>query len=99
PLTHDQVDASRGQAALETIGILVQFTGISIHDGWASYFLYACQHAACIVHVLRDLVFLAEEQGAVWAADLKELLLDMKQATDEAREQGKLGLDPLEVVD
>src|SRR6266566_3179076 len=98
-LTHYHVDKSRGQAALEAIGILPQFTGISIHDGWGSYFLYDCQHAACIVHLLRDLVFLAEEQGAVWAADLKELLLDMKQATEQAREQGKLWLDPLEVVD
>src|SRR6266566_9262707 len=98
-LTHYQVDASRGQAALEAIGILPQFTGISIHDGWASYFLYDCQHATCLVHLLRELVFLAEEQGAGWAADLKELLLDMKQATDEAREQGKHGLDSLEVID
>src|SRR6266852_6375729 len=98
-LTHYHVDKSRGQAALEAIGILPHFTGISIHDGWGSYFLYDCQHAACIVHLLRDLVFLAEEQGAVWAADLKELLLDMKQATEQAREQGKHGLDPLEVAD
>ena len=98
-LTHYHVDKSRGQAALEAIGILPQFTGISIHDGWGSYFLYDCQHAACLVHVLRDLVFVAEEQGALWAADLKELLLDMKQATDQAREQGKPWLDPLEVVD
>jgi transposase len=98
-LTHYHVDKSRGQAALEAIGILAQFRGISIHDGWGSYFLYACEHAACLVHVLRDLVFVAEEEGALWAGDLKELLLDMKQATDEAREQGKLWLDPLEVVD
>src|SRR5713101_2695046 len=98
-LTHYHVDKSRGQAALSAIGILPQFTGISIHDGWGSYFVYDCQHAACIVHLLRDLVFLAEEQGAVWAADLKELLLDMKQATEQAREQGKHGLDPLEVAD
>src|SRR5260221_6153373 len=98
-LTHYHVDKSLGQAALEAIGILPQFTGISIHDGWGSYFLYDCQHAACLVHLLRDLVFLAEEQGVVWAADLKQLLLDMKQATDKALEQGKLWLDPLEVVD
>jgi transposase len=98
-LTHYHVDKSRGQAALEAIGILPHFTGISVHDGWQSYFLYDCQHAACIVHLLRDLVFLAEEQGAVWAADLKDLLLDMKQATEQAREQGKPWLDPLEVVD
>jgi transposase len=98
-LTHYHVDQSRGQAALEAIGILPHFSGISIHDGWGSYFLYDCQHAACIVHLLRDLVFLAEEQGVVWAAELKELLLEMKQATEEAREQGKPWLDPLEVVD
>jgi transposase len=98
-LTHYHVDLSRGQAALEAIGILPQFSGNSIHDRWGSYFLYDCQHAACIVHLLRDLVFLAEEQGVLWAADLKELLLEMKQATEEAREPGKPWLDPLEVVD
>src|SRR5260221_7823488 len=97
-LTHYHVDASRGQAALEAIGILPQFTGISIHDGWGSYFLYDCEHAVCIVHLLRDLVLLAE-QGLQWAADLKSLLLDMKEATEQAREQGKRRLDPLEVVD
>src|SRR6266446_4791116 len=97
-LTHYHVDVSRGQPALEAIGILPQFTGISIHDGWGSYFLYDCEHAACLVHLLRDLVFLAE-QGCQWAADLKTLLLEMKEATDQAREQGKRWLDPLEVVD
>jgi transposase len=98
-LTHYQVHRSRGQAALEAIGILPKFTGISIHDGWASYFLYSCSHACCNVHLLRELVFLAEEQGCQWAADLKSLLLDMKEATLEAREQGKHWLDPLEVAD
>ncbi len=98
-LTHYQVDASRGQEALNAIGILPLFKGISIHDGWASYFLYDCEHALCLVHVLRELVFQAEQQGAVWAADLKDLLLSMKEATQQAREQGKRWLDPLEVLD
>ena len=98
-LTHYHVDQSRGQDALNTIGILPVFQGISIHDGWASYFLYDCEHALCLVHLLRELVFQAEEQGAVWAADLKDLLLSMKQATQQAREQGKRWLDPLEVLD
>jgi transposase len=97
-LTHYHVDASRGQPALEAIGILPHFVGISIHDGWGSYFLYDCEHAACIVHLLRDLVFLAE-QGIAWAADLKSLLLDMKEATDQARALGKCRLEPQEVVD
>jgi len=98
-LTHYQVHASRGQAALEAIGILPAFAGISIHDGWASYFLYPCSHACCNVHLLRDLLFLAEEQGCQWAADLKSLLLDMKEATQQARDHGKHWLDPLEVAD
>jgi transposase len=98
-LTHYHVDRSRGQEALNAIGILPLFKGISIHDGWASYFLYDCEHALCLVHVLRELVFQAEQQQAVWAADLKELLLSMKQATQHAREQGKRWLDPLEVLD
>ncbi len=98
-LTHYQVDASRGQEALNRIAILPNFKGISIHDGWASYFLYDCEHALCLVHVLRELVFQAEEHGAVWAAELKDLLLSMKEATQHAREQGKRWLDPLEVLD
>ncbi len=91
--------AGKGQTALEAIGILPKFGGISIHDGWASYFLYACEHACCNVHLLRDLIFLAEEHHCLWAGDLKELFLDMKKATDYARQQGQDRLDPLEVVD
>lgn len=98
-LTQYHVDASRGQEALNRIGILPHFQGISIHDAWGSYFLYDCEHALCLVHVLRELVFQAEEQGAVWAAELTDLLLSMKEATQQAREQGKLWLDPLEVLD
>jgi transposase len=97
-LTHYQVAKSRGQAALSASGILPQFSGISVHDGWASYFVYDCEHAVCIVHLLRDLVLLAE-QGVQWAADLKTLLLDMKEATQQARELGKRRVDPYEVVD
>lgn len=98
-LTHYQVDACRGQDALNRIGILPHFKSISIHDGWASYFLYDCEHALCLVHVLRELVFQAEEHAALWAAELKDLLLSMKEATQQAREQGKRWLDPLEVLD
>ena len=97
-LTHYHVDASRGQPALEAIGILPQFAGISIHDGWGAYFLYECEHAVCLVHVLRELVAL-DEQGHAWAADLKDLFLEMKAATNEARASGKLRVDPQEVMD
>src|SRR5438132_860204 len=73
-------------------------TGLYV-NGWRSYFLYACTHALCLVHVLRELTFLAEEQRLSWAAELKALLLDMKEATDEARKLGLVTLHPLEVED
>jgi transposase len=98
-LTHYAVHASRGRAALDAIGILPRFGGTSVHDGWRSYFLYACAHALCLVHLLRELTFLAEEQHLEWAADLKALVLSMKEATDEARAQGLATLHPLEVAD
>lgn len=84
---------------MEAIGILPRFSGTSVHDGWSSYFLYPCAHATCNVHLLRDLTYLAEEQGLWWAAKLKGLLLEMKAVTEELRERGRLWLDPLEVVD
>jgi transposase len=98
-LTHYHVDQRRGRQALEAIGILPKFHGITIHDRWGSYFLYDCDHALCLVHLLRELVFLAEEQHAVWAADLTDLLLEMKSATEQARAQGKRWMHPLEVAD
>ena len=98
-LTHYGVHTSRGREALEAIGILPRFTGTSVHDGWRSYFLYACAHALCLVHLLRELTFLAEEQRLAWAADLKALLLSMKEATDQAREQGRVTLHQLEIED
>ncbi|HZU67323.1 MAG TPA: IS66 family transposase [Ktedonobacteraceae bacterium] len=98
-LTHYAVHPKRGKDALDAIGILPRFGGTSVHDGWRSYFLYACAHALCLVHLLRELTFLAEEQGLQWAAELKTLLLDMKEATDEARKLGLATLHPLEVED
>src|SRR5258708_34287925 len=87
-LTQCAVPHQRGKAALDAIGILPRFQGTSVHDGWRSYFLYACLHALCLVHLLRELTFLAEEQHLEWATELKALLLEMKGASDEAREQG-----------
>jgi transposase len=97
-LTHYQVHENRGHQALETIGILATFHGVSVHDCWATYFRYGCQHALCLVHILRELTYLAEELGLLWAAKLKKLLLAMKQATEEACSQGKSCLSPPEVA-
>lgn len=98
-LTHYQVHAKRGQEALETIGILSGFGGVSVHDGWSSYWRYPCQHALCNVHHLRELTFLHEEQHLDWAGEMKALLLESKAAVDEARAAGRAGLHPLELAE
>src|SRR2546421_64089 len=98
-LTHYAVHPQRGKAALDAIGILANFQGVSVHDGWQSYWQFLCQHALCNVHHLRELTFLDEEQGQAWAAQMKALLLESKAAVEQARAEGRSCLHPLEVAD
>ncbi len=98
-LTHYAVHPKRGKAALDAIGILADFGGVSVHDGWRSYWQYRCHHALCNVHHLRELTFLDEERQQAWASEMKELLLDSKAAVDQARAEGRSRLHPLEGAD
>ena len=98
-LTHDAAHAKRGKEALDAIGMLPDFRGVSVHDGWRSYWAYACQHATCNVHFVRDLTYLAEELHQDWAQQMKDLLLCMKAAVEHARAEGRSTLHPVEVAD
>ncbi len=85
-LTHYAMHAKRGSEATTAIGILPDFTGVSVHDGWVGYRAHTtCRHALCTIHPLRELTFLQEQYQQTWAADLKALLLEMKQLVDQAR--------------
>ncbi|MGZ3680471.1 MAG: IS66 family transposase [Ktedonobacterales bacterium] len=92
-LTHYAIHAQRGGAATEAIGILPSYRGVSVHDGWAAYRANAaCRHALCNIHHLRELTFLEEQYQQGWAKELKQLLLEMKAAVDQARAQHLPGL-------
>jgi transposase len=80
-LTHYGADARRGKAAMDEIGILPEYHGTCVHDGWLSYTFYPeCRHALCGAHISRELTYFGElsEGTKAWAAPLKELLLEMK---------------------
>jgi transposase len=64
----------RGKAAFDDLGILPEFKGVLIHDGWQPYRALDCSHGLCNAHHLRELTYVHEELGQAWAGDMIELL-------------------------
>ncbi len=96
-LTHYAIHPSRGHDATDAIGIVPDYRGMSVHDGWKPYWANAsCRHALCNIHHLRELTFLEEEYAQAWAKALKGVLRAMKAATDQARAQGATRLPQTE---
>lgn len=96
-LTHSAVHPKRGPAATDAIGILPEFAGTAVPDGWSADWRYACGHALCNAHHLRELTFLAEQEGQRWAARMKGLLQRIYRAVSARREQGATALTPAQV--
>jgi len=93
-LTHYGVHPQRGTKATNAIGILPAFRGTAVHDAWATYFTYDdCAHALCNAHLLRELVYLHEQQQQGWADELATLLVTGKDLVDTARAAGQAHLD------
>ena len=81
--THYSIQNKRGREGMDAIGILTNFKGISVHDRWASYDDYDCDHALCNAHLLRDLKFLAEENDSKWAEKMIPVLVQSNQYKKE----------------
>jgi Transposase IS66 family. len=79
----------RGSEAINAMGILPEFKGTAIHDGWKPYNVYDCDHALCNAHLQRELTGIEENYKQKWAKEMNELLTEMKKYTDECKEQIK----------
>lgn len=85
-LLHDK----RGVKAMNAFGILPDYTGVAVHDGWHSYRDYTqASHALCNAHHLRELQAAAEthpEQD--WPQGLARALEELNHAAHAARATG-----------
>ncbi len=89
-LVHDK---RRGTPAIESIGILSEYKGVCVHDGFTAYDQYQqCRHSLCNAHILRELNYVIETSKPSWATEMKKLLLDIKATVSVATEAGKTRL-------
>src|ERR1700755_266405 len=74
---------------MDETGILPAFKGVSVHDGWPAYhYYYQCRHALCGAHLLRELTYIEESnphQRGQWAEPVAKLLVEIKEAVEQAR--------------
>jgi len=90
-LTYYQIHKKRGSEAMDAIGILRDFTGRAIHDFWSAYLKYKCSHGFCNAHLLRELIFVHEQRNQVWAKEMIDYLLKVKEMAAQTREKESYG--------
>jgi hypothetical protein len=90
-MNHDRRQR-RGRQAMDAAGILPGYRGCAVHDFWESYLDYDCGHAFCNGHLLRELIFLWQEQDQKWAKSMIDHLLGIKDAVATARTAGLAAL-------
>jgi len=88
-LTYYFVHPKRGQVAMDEMGVLPEFEGKAVHDGWKSYPLYDCEHFLCNAHHLRELQYMLERYGQWWAFQLSLLLVTIHTHVETLKAQGK----------
>jgi len=90
------VHPKRGVKALEDIGVLGDYTGTVVHDGWAPYEVFdGATHAQCGAHLIRHLASVgATAAFAGWCAEMTDILLAATKASEAAAGEGRPKVRP-----
>jgi transposase len=91
-LTYYFAHPKRGQVAMNEMGILPEFSGHAVHDGWKSYQGYDCEHVLCNAHHLRELQYILEHYGQGWAFQMSLLLSTIHHTVEAVKAEGKSAL-------
>ena len=77
----------RSGATIDAGGVLGEFSGVSVRDGYAGYAHLKAAHAWCGAHLLRDprSISDADPDGQLWAAAMAATLTDANRAAHAAR--------------
>lgn len=87
-ITVKQLHRKRGKEAMDEHNIIPRYSGVIVHDCWASYFKYdSCDHGLCGAHIIRELSFVIESNEYLWAKRMRKLLLLTCKSV--ARQQNK----------
>ena len=78
----------RGTEGIEAIDLLPHFFGRAMHDRWTSYDRYPCTHSLCGAHLIRDAIFVAEQEKQLWAQAMVDHLRHMVLVNNQWRDQG-----------
>jgi len=83
----------RGKKGMDAAGILPEFRGRAVHDGWATYRRYEeMEHALCNAHHLRALTAVEEQDEQHWAYLFRIFLVSAKHVVAQAKAQGLTAL-------
>src|SRR5262249_3279226 len=92
----------RGYDGIEHTGVLPNFTGIAVHDGFRPYRGYrAATHALCNAHHLRELLGVIEQDKhghQTWAWQTDELHRSRSPKVAWANVHRSESLDPIELA-
>jgi transposase len=85
----------RSGADIDAGGVLPEFTGFLVRDGYRGYAHLPAVHAWCGAHLLRDLRSLsdADPDAQLWAIAMADTLLEAHHGATDARTRGAETLD------